>query len=452
MASWPRDRRSPGTSIPSRRSRSRPSSRSWARRPCTGTPATRSRARPATPAISVFPACSTPASCGRRPTAPTLKSLDTAGAEKIAGVRVVRDGDLVAVLHEHPGFGRRGPGRDQGRYGTLPTTGLDDTNIYDSSGQERSGAGRRRPGRRPRRRGQGGGRVRSTRPISTPTSPTPRWRPTPPWSSSKDGKATVWASTQSPFRTEGRNRPGPGNSGGERPRHHALCRRRIRRQEPQPPGRPGRPAGQSDGQARPGRLDARGRILLRHLPAGGRRQDQVGVVGGREDRLLGLRGLFAGERSSAQFYDIPHHRTVGARRMGRRRRRGGDGPSVRRRGLARAGQQHQHLRPGEPDRHHGRQGGDGSAGIPAEEPGQRAHAEAPEGGRRQVRLDADQIPERPRLRRGLRRLRGHLRGHDGRGRSGQVHRAGPGQADGLRPRLRQSRSIPRACASRSKAA
>lgn len=31
-----------------------------------------------------------------------LKSADTAAAEKIAGVRVIRDGDLIAVLHEKP--------------------------------------------------------------------------------------------------------------------------------------------------------------------------------------------------------------------------------------------------------------------------------------------------------------------------------------------------------------
>ncbi|HUK32343.1 MAG TPA: molybdopterin cofactor-binding domain-containing protein [Vicinamibacterales bacterium] len=32
----------------------------------------------------------------------TLRRIDTSRAERIAGVRVVRDGDLIAVLHEHP--------------------------------------------------------------------------------------------------------------------------------------------------------------------------------------------------------------------------------------------------------------------------------------------------------------------------------------------------------------
>ncbi len=59
-----------------------------------------------------------------------LRSLDTTAAEQVAGVRVVRDGDLVAVLHEIPDTAAAAFLRIKAEF-DLPSTGLDDRNIFD---------------------------------------------------------------------------------------------------------------------------------------------------------------------------------------------------------------------------------------------------------------------------------------------------------------------------------
>ena len=59
----------------------------------------------------------------------TLASADSAAAEKIAGVRVVRDGAFLAVLHPQPDTARRALGLVKGRFeGTEPD--VDDARIY----------------------------------------------------------------------------------------------------------------------------------------------------------------------------------------------------------------------------------------------------------------------------------------------------------------------------------
>jgi nicotinate dehydrogenase subunit B len=60
----------------------------------------------------------------------TLKSVDTSAAEKVPGVRVVRDGDLIAVLHERPDMAEQALGLIKAQF-DLPHTGLDDKTIFD---------------------------------------------------------------------------------------------------------------------------------------------------------------------------------------------------------------------------------------------------------------------------------------------------------------------------------
>jgi nicotinate dehydrogenase subunit B len=60
----------------------------------------------------------------------TLKSVDTTAAERVAGVRVVREGDLVAVLHELPDTATAAFLLVRVEF-DLPTTGMDDRNIFD---------------------------------------------------------------------------------------------------------------------------------------------------------------------------------------------------------------------------------------------------------------------------------------------------------------------------------
>jgi isoquinoline 1-oxidoreductase len=129
-----------------------------------------------------------------------LKDVDTRAAEKMKGVRVIRDGDLIAVLHEHPDEAEKALAEIKAQF-LRPKTGVDDKNIFDhlmkktphpsiaSSGGDL-------------KRGEG----RSTTfveetylnsyvshaPIETRTAV----------AKVEGNKATVWASTQGPFRVQ----------------------------------------------------------------------------------------------------------------------------------------------------------------------------------------------------------------------------------------------------------
>lgn len=59
-----------------------------------------------------------------------LLSVDTSAAEAVAGVRVVRDGDLIAVLHEHRDEADKALGLVKTTFAPSPST-LDDETIFD---------------------------------------------------------------------------------------------------------------------------------------------------------------------------------------------------------------------------------------------------------------------------------------------------------------------------------
>jgi nicotinate dehydrogenase subunit B len=59
-----------------------------------------------------------------------LKSVDTSAAEGMRGVQVVRDGDLIAVLHEHPDMAEKALAAVKARC-ELPKTGIDERNIFN---------------------------------------------------------------------------------------------------------------------------------------------------------------------------------------------------------------------------------------------------------------------------------------------------------------------------------
>jgi isoquinoline 1-oxidoreductase len=127
----------------------------------------------------------------------TLKSVDTSAAEKLPGVRVVREGDLIAVLHERPDMAEQALGLIKAQF-DRPRTGVDDKNIFDHL---------LKTAPKPQVLGQGGSveggeRLSKTivdetylnsyvahAPIETHTA----------IASIEGGKATVWASTQAPF-------------------------------------------------------------------------------------------------------------------------------------------------------------------------------------------------------------------------------------------------------------
>ncbi len=59
-----------------------------------------------------------------------LKDVDTGAAEGIPGARVVRDGDLIAVLHEHPDVADRALALVKAQF-DVPAATVDDTTIFD---------------------------------------------------------------------------------------------------------------------------------------------------------------------------------------------------------------------------------------------------------------------------------------------------------------------------------
>ncbi len=60
----------------------------------------------------------------------TLKDVDTAAAGKVEGVRIVKDNDLVAVLHERPEAAEKALGLIRAQFDRTPT-GLDDKTIFE---------------------------------------------------------------------------------------------------------------------------------------------------------------------------------------------------------------------------------------------------------------------------------------------------------------------------------
>jgi len=59
-----------------------------------------------------------------------LMDVDLSGAERVPGVRVLRDGDLIAVLHDYPDVAERALGKIRARFQT-PESELDEKNIFE---------------------------------------------------------------------------------------------------------------------------------------------------------------------------------------------------------------------------------------------------------------------------------------------------------------------------------
>ncbi|MGA2082328.1 MAG: molybdopterin cofactor-binding domain-containing protein [Holophaga sp.] len=142
--------------------------------------------------------------CVIRPRAHGLavKAVDTSAAEKIRGVRVVRDGDLVAVLHEQPDQARMAAARVRAvSAGAEPA--VDDRSIYRHL-ETRSPALKVANQRGDLAAGEAKAAVLAEAEYRNayvahaaiePHTAVARW---------EDGRMTVWAGTQSPFhvRTE----------------------------------------------------------------------------------------------------------------------------------------------------------------------------------------------------------------------------------------------------------
>jgi isoquinoline 1-oxidoreductase len=60
----------------------------------------------------------------------TLKSLDTSAVDSMEGYQVIRDGELVGVLHKHPDLAEKALGKLKAEY-DIPKARFDDTTVFD---------------------------------------------------------------------------------------------------------------------------------------------------------------------------------------------------------------------------------------------------------------------------------------------------------------------------------
>ena len=216
-------------------------------------------------------------------------------------------------------------------------------------------------------------------------------------------KATVWASTQNPFGAQRRDCRGARLAGAECPRHHAFRRRRFRRQDAQSRRR-SRPPGWPRPSANRCRSPGAAPRSSSTTPSGRQPSSRSAPASTAPGKMAfwDYDVFYAGERGRRSSTPFP---ITAPRRAAFRLAGAGGRASLRHRRLARAGQQHQHLRPRIADRHHGGSGGHGPGRVPPEEPERPEDDPRAQGRGRTLRLDAGQSAQQTRLRRGLRHRR-----------------------------------------------
>jgi nicotinate dehydrogenase subunit B len=131
----------------------------------------------------------------------TLSHLDTSAAEKLPGVTLVKHDDLIAVLHADPEAAETALARVRAEWRT-PKLALDDENIFDHIVKTATAS------RESLYRGDLGVRAKAARVFETTfrkgyVAHAPI-EPHTAIADVKEGKATIWASTQTPFPTRDR--------------------------------------------------------------------------------------------------------------------------------------------------------------------------------------------------------------------------------------------------------
>ena len=127
----------------------------------------------------------------------TLKHVDTSAAEEVKGAQVVRDGDLVAVLHEHPDEAERALSKLKAEF-DLPRSEVDDASIFDHllkvapAGEQVTAGGDLKAGE------ARSAAVFDRTYLNSYVAHAPM-EPHTAVAQIEGKKATVWASTQSPF-------------------------------------------------------------------------------------------------------------------------------------------------------------------------------------------------------------------------------------------------------------
>lgn len=238
----------------------------------------------------------------------TFRSLDTSAAEKAPGTKVLRDGDLVAVLHELPDAAESALALIKAEY-DVPESRLDGETIFEHL-QAVAPEGRIVAEGGDLAKGEAATVSRFDAAYLNGYVAHAPIEPHTALADVKDGRATVWASTQAPFRLkeEAAQTLGVppasvrvitpfvgGGFGGKTRNIQAIQAVRLSKLA-------GKPV-----QVAWTRADEFFNDSFR--PAAVVRI-RSGMDGAGRIVLWDYDVLFAGDRSSAQFYDVPHHRTV----------------------------------------------------------------------------------------------------------------------------------------------
>jgi len=238
----------------------------------------------------------------------TLKSVDTSAAERMEGVSIVRQGDLIAVLHEHPDLAERALEKVKAEF-ELPAIEVDDETIFDHllavapEGRAVSGEGDLKRGAT-----LAGNLVEATY-LNSYVAHAPIEPHTAVVRIDGD-RATIWASTQTPFRAReevaralgipSRNvrvlTPFVGGGFGGKTRNQQVVEAASLAQAS------GKPVQVAWTRAEEFFYDTFRPAAVVKIRSG---VDQAGKI-----VLWDYHVYFAGERGSQHFYDVPHHSTV----------------------------------------------------------------------------------------------------------------------------------------------
>jgi nicotinate dehydrogenase subunit B len=237
-----------------------------------------------------------------------LASVDTTEAEKIEGIEVVRDGDLVAVLHKIPDMAEMALSKVKAEY-TDNDPDVNHLNIFEHLINSVTD----------RRTVDEGGNLKTGEEQSTQVfeseyldgykahAPIENHTAT---AVMEDGIMKIWASTQSPYRlkenvAETLDMPEEkvhvmqifvgGGFGGKSPSNQAIEAAKLAKIT----GKPVQVV-----------WTRREEFFFDTFRPAAVVKIKSGIYGAGEISMWDYDVLFAGSRGSAQFYDIPHHKTV----------------------------------------------------------------------------------------------------------------------------------------------
>ncbi len=239
-----------------------------------------------------------------------LRSVDTAAAENVEGVQIVRDGDLIAALHRYPDEAERARDAIKALWERPPAATVDDVSVFEHLVKDA-------PAPRP---GPAGGDLaegaRASASVFESTflnayvahAPIETHAATV---SIENGRATVWASTQAPF-------------GVKREVAQALGFKPEQVHVVMPPyvgggfgGKTSAP--QAAEAARLAKLTGKPVQVMWSRPEefffdtfrpAAVVKVKSGVDGSGKLTLWDFAVYAAGDRNAETFYDVPHHRTV----------------------------------------------------------------------------------------------------------------------------------------------